>query len=89
MMSDDQAMHTSSAAHSREAVSLEEMTTYADAHRDGRPVVRSDAIATLHRQCSEVIAASNLNQHHRMMASAKLEELFFWLRAGTAREGQS
>jgi len=88
-MSDDHPLHVSGAAHSVEAVSLEEQMAWADAHRDGRPVVRSDAIATLHQQCTEVIAASNLNHHHRMMAAAKLEELFFWIRAGMQREGQT
>ncbi len=88
-MSDQQSMHISSAAHSREAVSLAEQTAWADAHRDGRPAIRSDAVDELQAHARRVIEQANLPEHNRLMALPKLEELIFWIRAGMARTGQS
>lgn len=65
---------------SDEVVGLGELANAA-----GAPRVRGDACDLLKAECLRTIEASSLPQHQRMMALAKLEELIFWIRAGTGR----
>lgn len=44
----------------------------------------NDPITQLRDHCKAFIENAGLSQHHRMMALPKLEEMIFWIRAGTA-----
>ena len=55
--------------------------------RDGRPALKSDVIEELLAYARRVIEQANLPHHNRMMATTKLDELVFWVRAGMARRG--
>jgi len=71
---------------STEAVSLDEQVAFSDAHGDGRPRIdTADPITELRNHITRFIDGANLNTHHRAMASAKKEELIFWIRAGAGR----
>ena len=62
-----------------ETVSVDEVATAAGRIRSGP----DDPISALRSQCLAFIDGANLSQHARMMALPKLEEMIFWIRAGT------
>lgn len=63
-----------------ETVGVNEQATAAGRIRSGS----DDPISALRNQCLAFIDGANLSQHARMMALPKLEEMIFWIRAGTA-----
>jgi hypothetical protein len=62
-----------------ETVGIDEQATAAGRIKHGP----DDPISALRSQCLAFIDGANLSQHARMMALPKLEEMIFWIRAGT------
>lgn len=64
-----------------------QVATAADAASEaGKPASSlHNPIDELRDQINRFIETAGLDQHHRMMAQSKAQELIFWIRAGAGR----
>lgn len=55
------------------------------AQAGGAPLDLADPIEGLRQRCKAFIENANMTSHARSMALPKLEEMIFWIRAGSGR----